>query len=734
MPGCSCAEGGAGSRLSPTRQGEPWTARPGWAFGLRVLNSSAAFWGLLVLLRTAWLARPTAEGRPLVLDLFLYWRYSAALEWLYWMPVIAPLLGVAAARRSQPVSRLGIRLARSWLIGCGLVVLVVMTVDMEVMRFAGAHLNASLLSENVSPVAVGELLPMLASDQGGPGLGACLAVSGAALLWWWHARARRHAGATAVRDLRRRFLAGSVAALAGCALAYGVSFPGGSSIRWRVAPAAALILFEWRTAHESVLAPSELQTARQEHQAEWVAGAGSAEASRWRFPDPAYPFYRETCQQACAAGRGGGLGLDCGADADRDGAPLAVDCDDGNPAVHPGAEDVRGNGVDEDCNGLDRDPWNILLLILESHRAASVGHLVPWGAGAEAATPALDGLAREGRAFTRVSVNGLPSVAAFMAIHTGLEPHPLRHVALNYTGVRLEGFPAALRQHGFVTRFVSASPPEWANELFWLQQWYDAVDHDGRMRDDHWTFRHVGRWLKEVGGRRPFMVTISTRTNHFPFEGKGGAPGIVPAGLDTRQRLQHSMRWVDEGFGRLVDDIRGEPWFAHTVLIITADHGYPAGEHGPLGLMGDLYGEATWVPLVIAGRHPKVRQGLDHRVASHVDIAPTVFDLLGIERPNAFAGHSLLGPPGDPGCLTLVPTQVAYARGDVKVIGARPGQPREPDVEAFFTGDDRLDRRPAGWRPGQLSDALAAALRRAALRGHVYDANRVIPAPAQPSR
>jgi hypothetical protein len=40
-------------------------------------------------------------------------------------------------------------------------------------------------------------------------------------------------------------------------------------------------------------------------------------------------------------------------DADGDGFFTNQDCDDGNAAIHPGATDIPGNGVDEDCSGAD---------------------------------------------------------------------------------------------------------------------------------------------------------------------------------------------------------------------------------------------------------------------------------------------------------------------------------------------------------------------------------------------
>jgi subtilisin family serine protease len=40
-------------------------------------------------------------------------------------------------------------------------------------------------------------------------------------------------------------------------------------------------------------------------------------------------------------------------DADGDGVPAAVDCDDTDPTINPAADEVRRDGVDQDCNGHD---------------------------------------------------------------------------------------------------------------------------------------------------------------------------------------------------------------------------------------------------------------------------------------------------------------------------------------------------------------------------------------------
>jgi len=57
-------------------------------------------------------------------------------------------------------------------------------------------------------------------------------------------------------------------------------------------------------------------------------------------------------------------------DADGDGYPTTTDCSDANNTVHPGAPEVPGNGIDDDCAGGDQ-PGKVVALVRSKFSVAS---------------------------------------------------------------------------------------------------------------------------------------------------------------------------------------------------------------------------------------------------------------------------------------------------------------------------------------------------------------------------
>ncbi len=108
---------------------------------------------------------------------------------------------------------------------------------------------------------------------------------------------------------------------------------------------------------------------------------------------------------------------------------------------------------------------------------------------------------------------------------------------------------------------------------------------------------------------------------------------IDDQGVSTLEILYDCcIRYTDDILRNLVSALPDD-----VAVILTSDHGEGFREHGYLGHSGHLYEEGIHIPLLI---HPGKKREI--KPVSHLDIAPTVHELLGLDIPNNYQGESLI--------------------------------------------------------------------------------------------
>jgi arylsulfatase A-like enzyme len=110
------------------------------------------------------------------------------------------------------------------------------------------------------------------------------------------------------------------------------------------------------------------------------------------------------------------------------------------------------------------------------------------------------------------------------------------------------------------------------------------------------------------------------------------------------------IRYFDDEFGRLLGFLDDQDLRENTILVFVADHGEEFLDHGSVLHGYTLYEEQLRVPFFV--HDPRRRQPREiEAITRHVDVLPTLLDLLAIEYDGAHQGRSLIslldGDPGD---------------------------------------------------------------------------------------
>jgi arylsulfatase A-like enzyme/Flp pilus assembly protein TadD len=283
---------------------------------------------------------------------------------------------------------------------------------------------------------------------------------------------------------------------------------------------------------------------------------------------------------------------------------------------------------------------NVLLVTIDTLRPDRLSCYSP----KHLRTPRIDSLAARGILFERAFAHDPITLASHANILLGLTP-PAHGVSENSKSVVPDEFLSLaelLKAQGYATgAFVSSFS---LDSRFGLDQGFDVYDDAYPSkpapglpiseRPAEKTLTAARAWLEAQKGK--WFCWVHLWDPHAPYD----PPGPYAAQYKD-DPYSGEVAYVDAELGQLFQWLEAHGGFDRTLVVLTADHGESLGEHGELFHSYFAYNSTIWVPLIIAG--PGIaRASRIKDYVSHVDIFPTVCDVLGLKAPAGLHGASLL--------------------------------------------------------------------------------------------
>ncbi|MGD8484071.1 MAG: sulfatase [Thioalkalispiraceae bacterium] len=324
---------------------------------------------------------------------------------------------------------------------------------------------------------------------------------------------------------------------------------------------------------------------------------------------------------------------------------------------------------------------NVIVLLVESLRSDQL----PVYGGSENVMPTLQDIAAQSIVYTNAYATSSHSNYSDLA---PLSSHyPLRSINVHYYP-KEPSYPRVLlhdilKPLGYKTAIISSQNEHWGNMLNYLDTGnvdyiLHAENYDGILRkslsnnssaddplmgdkkqgkiDDKFTINEAIKWI-DSQKEQPFMLYMNLQSSHFPYDvsdkylqdekyNKPKLPKFIGPNLDIQDKdgfkkaYQDSLRYIDMHISRFIDYLKQESLWQDTILVVSADTATAFFEHGQWGNGGPLYDEVVKVPLFIY--NADYEHKINNWLTSHVDVMPTLVDMLGLPPHPSFQGTSTL--------------------------------------------------------------------------------------------
>lgn len=370
-------------------------------------------------------------------------------------------------------------------------------------------------------------------------------------------------------------------------------------------------------------------------------------------------------------------------DFDRDGYSGFLgggDCAPFDASISPGAREISGDGIDNNCVAGDagklaqpqRPRWgaaahgainnlNVVVVTIETLRHDHASFV----AAARDTTPELKALGRESLVFERMYSSAPLTRLAIASLFSSYAPSEIDWLTqapekrMRRIGPQTPWLPELLSARGYdttaiLTDFSAFTPREDAGFERGFRR-YDISTKLDYRGGTMWGFPAAEQIDKAISyleqAPRPFLLWLHLFEPHYAYEQPPDAPLF---GRDEQARYDAEIWQVDHELGRLVRALRRLELWDTTVMLVTGDHGEAFGEHRDRWHGSNLF-DPQLRPAALL-RVPGVQGKRITQAVTFTDMAPTLTRILGDRQSfDRLRGRSLTPllhharlPPEDP--------------------------------------------------------------------------------------
>lgn len=296
----------------------------------------------------------------------------------------------------------------------------------------------------------------------------------------------------------------------------------------------------------------------------------------------------------------------------------------------------------------DPRPWDVVVILEESFGSEFVGVL---GHPERKTSPGFDRWSREGILLTNLTSTGNRTVRGLEGTLCSLVPLPGAAVLKRMSGEPVATLADVFRQDGYKTAFVYGGWGRFDDmkPFFPTNGFEEFIERDSYPRDafstiwgvaDEWI---LGKALERQQaaherGERLFM-TVLTVSNHRPYR----VPERGTSWPARRETRESAVAYADWALADYLDKAKAAGLLDHTLVLIEGDHG--ARVYGAQSIPTPSYR----IPGLFLVPDPAWKGRRIDRLASQIDLAPTLLALMGRRAPTPFLGQDITTLPAEGG-------------------------------------------------------------------------------------